>query len=137
MLDPQLLDKGLSKVLGLEYERVDRDGVVISWTVGEEHLQPWGIVHGGVYCSVNETAASIAAQNWFGDRGMVVGVNNTTDFLRQAKAGARLTATASPIHRGRSQQLWLIETHDAEGRMVARGQVRLANLPSRDAVAGD
>lgn len=129
-VDPQVLDKGLSKVLGLEYERVDPDGVVISWTVTADHLQPFDIVHGGVYCAVNETAASIAAQAWFGDRGIVVGVNNNTDFLRQATAGARLTATATPIHRGRSQQLWLIETVDADGRTVARGQVRLANLPS-------
>ncbi|UPK74920.1 PaaI family thioesterase [Nocardioidaceae bacterium SCSIO 66511] len=127
-LDPEFVDQGLSKVLGLEYERVDADGVVISWTASKDHLQPWGIVHGGVYCAVNETAASIAAQAWFGDRGIVVGVNNNTDFLRQAKEGTRLTATATPVHRGRSQQLWLIETNDDEGRLVARGQVRLANL---------
>lgn len=128
VVSPEQLDSGLSKVLGLTYERVDADGVVISWTIGEDHLQPWQIVHGGVYCSVNETAASIGAQVWFGDRGTVVGVNNNTDFLRQATTGARLTATATPIHRGRSQQLWLIETVDDEGRMIARGQVRLANL---------
>lgn len=128
-IDPQLLDKGLSKVLGLNYDRVDGDGVVVSWTIGPEHLQPWEIVHGGVYCAVNETAASIGAQSWYGERGMVVGVNNNTDFLRQAGSGARLTATATPIHQGRSQQLWLIETHDEQGRLIARGQVRLANLP--------
>ncbi|MDN5854628.1 MAG: PaaI family thioesterase, partial [Actinomycetia bacterium] len=61
-VDAQMLNRGLSKELGLEYERVDGDGVVITWTVDDRHLQPWGIVHGGVYCSVNETAASIAAQ---------------------------------------------------------------------------
>lgn len=131
-LDPETFDRGLSKVLGLSYDRLDGDGVVISWTIGEAHLQPWGIVHGGVYCSVNETAASVGAQSWYGDQGIVVGVNNNTDFLRQAKAGAHLIATATPVHRGRSQQLWLIETHDDEDRLVARGQVRLANLPKGD-----
>lgn len=129
-IDPKMLDSGLSKVLGFEYERVDGDGVVITWTIGDDHLQPWSIVHGGVYCAVNETAASIGAQIWFGDRGTVVGVNNNTDFLRQATTGARLTATGRPIHRGRTSQLWLIETHDADDRLIARGQVRLANLAS-------
>lgn len=130
-VDPEFLDRGLSRVLGLEYDRVDGDGVVISWTAGDDHLQPWGIVHGGVYCSVNETAASIGAQVWYGDRGMVVGVNNNTDFLRQATAGTRITATASPVHQGRSQQLWQIETRDSDDRLLARGQVRLANLPKQ------
>lgn len=34
----------------------------------------------------------------------------------------------TPIHRGRSAQVWLVETHDSEGRLVARGQLRVQNL---------
>lgn len=119
---------GLDSHLGFEFKKVSRDTVVLGWTVGPEHLQPFGIVHGGVYCAVNETAASVAGQVWRGDEGLVVGVNNNTDFLRQARVGAELTSTATPIHRGRRQQLWQVETVDAEGRLLARGQVRLANI---------
>ena len=64
---------------------------------------------------------------WLADDGRVVGVNNNTDFYRGVTEG-RLTSTARPIHRGRSQQVWAVETTDAEGRLVARGQVRLQNL---------
>jgi 1,4-dihydroxy-2-naphthoyl-CoA hydrolase len=39
-----------------------------------------------------------------------------------------MTATATPIHRGRSQQLWLVDVCDEQNRLVARGQVRLQNL---------
>jgi len=123
-----LPDTGLVALLGLRVEHVSADQVVISWTVDERHLQPQGVVHGGVYCAVNETAASVAGSVWFGERGRVVGVANVTDFIRQAETGATLTATASPVHRGRLQQLWSIETYDANGRLVARGQVRLQNL---------
>jgi uncharacterized protein (TIGR00369 family) len=90
--------------------------------------QPYGIVHGGVHCSVIETVASYGAALWFSD-GQVVGVSNQTDFLRAVREG-RLTATATPIHRGRLQQLWLVEIRDRTDRMVARGQVRLQNLPA-------
>ena len=31
--------------------------------------QPYGIVHGGVHCSLVESAASIGAALWFGERG--------------------------------------------------------------------
>ena len=123
-----LPNTGLVALLGLRVELVSADQAVISWTVDERHLQPHGIVHGGVYCAVNESAASVAGSVWFGVRGRVVGVANATDFIRQAEPGMTLTATASPVHRGRLQQLWSIETYDADGRLVARGQVRLQNL---------
>jgi uncharacterized protein (TIGR00369 family) len=57
----------------------------------------------------------------------VVGVSNQTDFLHATRQGL-LTATASPIHRGRLQQLWVVEIADEKGRLAARGQVRLQNI---------
>ena len=124
-----VVDQGLTKVLGLRLDEVGPDRVVMSWTVGEQHLQPYGIVHGGVYCSVVESSASIGAATWFGDRGKVVGVANHTNFLRSAREGV-LTATATPLHRGRSQQLWLVDITDDQQRTIARGEVRLQNLTS-------
>jgi 1,4-dihydroxy-2-naphthoyl-CoA hydrolase len=103
------------------------DRVVLTWDVTEVNLQPYGIVHGGAYCGAVESAASWGAALWLGERGKVVGVSNHTDFLRAATEG-RMTATATPIHRGRSQQLWLVDVLDEQQRLVARGQVRLQNL---------
>ncbi|SHF46868.1 uncharacterized domain 1-containing protein [Jatrophihabitans endophyticus] len=120
-------DRGLNDALGFTLDVAEADRVVVSWTVGPHHLQPFGLVHGGVYASAVETAASVAGAIWLGDRGQVVGVSNQTDFLRACREG-RLVATATPVHRGRSQQLWLVEITDADERLVARGQVRLQNL---------
>jgi len=125
---------GLADVLGLRFTRADADQVEIEWTVGPQHHQPYGIVHGGVYCSVVETAASVGGALWLGERGIVVGASNQTDFLRAVREGD-LRAVATPIHRGRLQQLWLVEIHDDAGRLVARGQVRLQNLPPEGAGA--
>ena len=129
-VDDLQLAPGLDKTLGFSYEEVSGDRIVVSWTVDERHLQPYGIVHGGVHCSVIESSASLGAAVWFGDRGQVVGVNNNTNFLRAARAGDRLVATATPLHRGRLQQLWQVEIADADGRQIARGEVRLQNLPT-------
>ena len=54
-------------------------------------------------------------------------MSNSTDFYKAVRGGA-LTSSALPIHRGRSQQVWVVETHDADGALVSRGQVRLQNL---------
>ena len=118
------------KHLGLEITEASGDRIVARWTAGEQHHQPYGIVHGGVHCSVVETLGSIASSIWLGENGgsgKCVGVNNSTDFFRAVREG-ELVSTGTPIHRGRSQQLWLVETHDAEGRLVSRGQLRVQNL---------
>ena len=79
---------------------VTGDRVVATWEAAAKHHQPYGIVHGGVHCSVIETLASYGAATWLGDKGQVVGVNNNTDFYRAVREGA-MTSTATPIHRGR------------------------------------
>ncbi len=121
------LTGGFVALLGLKFDEVSGDRVVIRWKVRPELHQPYGIQHGGVYCAVVETAASIGGALWLGDKGNVVGVSNQTDFLRAVRDG-ELTAVGTPIHRGRSQQLWLVEITDEGGRLVSRGQVRLQNL---------
>ncbi|MFC0506183.1 PaaI family thioesterase [Micromonospora costi] len=121
------LTGGFVKLLGLRIDEATADQVVVRWQVRPDLHQPFGIQHGGVYCSVVETAASIGASLWLAGRGTVVGVSNQTDFLRAVREG-ELTAVGTPVHRGRSQQLWQVEITDGDDRLVARGQVRLQNL---------
>lgn len=121
------LGKGFDALIGLEYLELGPDLVRATWTIKPDLHQPAGIQHGGVYCSVVESVASTAGTVWLGDRGHVVGVNNNTDFLRATREGT-LVAEAQPIHRGRTQQLWEVRITDEQGRLVSRGQVRLANI---------
>ena len=127
----QFTSAGWVKFLGLEILGASGDGMTVRWTVTEDHWQPYGIVHGGVHCTVIETVASLSGAAWFGDRGQVVGVSNQTDFLRATRDGV-LTAVSTPVHRGRLQQLWLVEIRDGDDRLVSRGQVRLQNLASAE-----
>lgn len=125
---------GFDHTLGTRYLSVTPDEVVIELDLLPHLHQPYGIVHGGVWCSMVETAASVGAGHWLHTEGReanVVGVSNHTDFLRAAREGT-VTVRATPIHRGRLQQLWLVEITDATDRLLARGQVRLQNLDSAD-----
>jgi 1,4-dihydroxy-2-naphthoyl-CoA hydrolase len=128
--DPDIVGNFVS-FLGLEITELTPDRAVATWTVGPQLHQPYGILHGGVHCSVVETLASLGAASWVAGRdpsARVVGVNNNTDFFKAVREGA-MTSTATPLHRGRSQQLWLVESYvDADGSLSARGQVRLQNL---------
>jgi uncharacterized protein (TIGR00369 family) len=119
------------ELLGMELVELSGDKVVFTCPIRPELHQPYGILHGGVYCSIVETAASVAAAVWLGDQGNVVGVSNMTNFIRATREGT-LTATATPLQRGRTQQLWQVEIVDDDGRLAAHGQVRLANISNAD-----
>lgn len=129
--DGSLPQGAFAATLGMQFDQYDGDGVTARWEAGPHLHQPYGIVHGGVHCTVVETLGSLAGALWMGERGKVVGVSNSTDFFRAVTSGW-LTSRATPLHRGRSQQVWLVETHDEDGRVVSRGQVRLQNLTTPD-----
>ncbi|MEH3128865.1 MAG: PaaI family thioesterase [Mycolicibacterium neoaurum] len=126
---PPGLGAGFDSELGLQYLEMTPDGGRARLVISDKLKQPWGIVHGGVYCAIVESLASVSGHVWLAEHGggTVVGVNNNTDFLRAIKSGT-VTAESTPIHRGRRQQLWLITITDEEDRTVARGQVRLQNI---------
>lgn len=102
--------------------------------ITENHQQPYGMVHGGVYCTLAETLASTGAAIWAVEQGFAgaVGVANKTDFLR-ATTGGVLIGEATPIHRGRTQQLWQVNiTREEDGKLAAQSQVRLHNVNNTD-----
>jgi uncharacterized protein (TIGR00369 family) len=96
--------------------------------LGPDHHTPWGVIHGGVYTTAIESVASVGASLAVIDRGQfAVGLNNNTDFLRPL-TGGQVRVTAEAIHQGRSQQLWQVTITRPDGKLVARGQVRLQNV---------
>jgi 1,4-dihydroxy-2-naphthoyl-CoA hydrolase len=118
------------RVAGLRLEEIGGSRVRGSIDLGEHHHTPWGVVHGGVYTAAVETAASAGASAAVEERDQfAVGVSNSTDFLRPMKEGW-VDVAAEPIMQGRIQQLWqVIITRSDDGKEVARGQVRLQNIP--------
>ncbi|MHB2022515.1 MAG: PaaI family thioesterase [Mycobacteriales bacterium] len=119
------LDGGFMRLLGASVTEASGELVVIQLPVSEALLQTFGIVHGGVYCALSESAASIGGALWLTDGRTCAGVANHTNFLHAVRSGL-LVAQATPIHRGRTSQLWNVRIHT--DREVARSEVRLANL---------
>ena len=121
----------IGEAIELAIDEISGDRVAVRWMAHFSVHQPAGILHGGVHSWVVETLASVGAGAWLGERGTVVGVSNQTDFYRAVRGG-HLSSVGTPVHRGGSQQVWMVETRDDQDRLVARGQVRLANLTPRD-----
>ena len=138
-LDPEDMPSGgFVALIGLELHDLGPDRVTASLEAGPQHHQPTGLVHGGVYSTIVESLASLGGWMAVRDRGLgVVGVHNATDFLRAHREG-RLEAEAHPVYVGRTQQLWeVVITRAADDKVVARGQVRLQNIPAYGPAQGD
>ena len=123
-------DAGLFHLLGGELDELTSSRVVVTMPADDRHHQPFGLVHGGIYCVIVETAASVGASLYAVEQGHMaaVGVSNSTDFLRSHREGL-MRAVATPIHQGRTQQLWTVSvTRDEDGKELASGRVRLQNL---------
>jgi uncharacterized protein (TIGR00369 family) len=118
------------RVAGLRFDEIGGERVRGSIELSERHHTPWGVVHGGVYTTAIESAASVGASAAVEEREQfAVGVSNSTDFLRPVKEG-RVDVVAEPIMQGKIQQLWqVVITRSEDGKEVARGQVRLQNVP--------
>jgi uncharacterized protein (TIGR00369 family) len=120
----------LMALLDIRLDVVEPTRVTGTVAADARHHQPWGVVHGGLYTSAIETFATIGAYEAVKDSGQrAVGVNNVCDFVRPHENG-RLNVVATAIHQGRGQQLWQVEMRRPDDdKLIARGQVRLQNIP--------
>jgi 1,4-dihydroxy-2-naphthoyl-CoA hydrolase len=134
----QEMPEGWLHAMGITITRATQDEVRAELTVGQEHLQGYGIVHGGVHCGLIETLASIGAALFALPSGQsVVGLENTTSFVRAVRAGAKLHAVSTPITRGRRTQVWEARVLDEDERIVAIGRVRLLCIETDQPLAGE
>ncbi len=127
---------GFNTLIGLRITSAKLDEVCAEVAVRPEILQPYGLVHGGIYSTMIETLASIgAAINAMPKGQTTVGLENSTSFIRGTRAGT-LHGKAVPLTRGRRTHVWQVTITDDENRVVATGRVRMICLEKGSAIAG-
>ena len=114
--------------LGIEFVEVGDDFLVARVPVNRQPCQPYGLLHGGVSVVLAETLGSIGAAFCVPEGTRVVGLDVNANHLRGVSQGW-VTATARPVHIGRSTQVWQIELRDDQGRMVCIARLTMTVLP--------
>ena len=117
---------GFADEIGVEWLELDPDGAKARIAVEPRHLQPYGIVHGGVHSSLAESLTSAATYEAVKDEGKVaMGQASDTSFLRPIREG-HVNALAVARHRGGSTWIWDVEITDDEGRLCALSRMTIA-----------
>lgn len=120
---------GLDATLGIVFDEASAERVAGRLPVTAALLQPAGLVHGGVYAALAESAASLGTFRAVGDGGEVpLGMSNSTSFLRPVASGT-IAVTARPRHRGRTTWVWDVEMTDEDGALCAVSRVTVAVRP--------
>ncbi len=118
----------LMQTLGIELVGATPERVVATMPVTPAHHQPFGILHGGASVALAETVASYGSTVSIDlSRQRAVGLEINANHLRAVSEGV-LTAVGTPIHKGRSTQLWGVEIRDEQGRLVCVSRCTLALL---------
>lgn len=125
---PFALEQGFDALYGLVIDTYDTDAGLMTGHVDvtADHLQPAGLVHGGVFASIAESMTSLGT--WVvvqGDGKSAQGLSNQTSFLRPILEGT-IHATCRVRHRGRTTWVWEVEIADDQERLCALVRMTIA-----------
>lgn len=121
----------MATALGIEIKELTPERVVATMPVDDRTRQPFGILHGGASVALAETVASLGGtMNVDLDANNVVGVEINANHIR-AKRDGIVTGTATPIHLGRTTQVWEVRIVDEQGRPVCVSRCTLAVVPKQ------
>jgi len=132
MAEMEIIPEGFASEIGVEWLDLDPDNARARIKIEQRHLQPFGIVHGGVYASLAESLCSVATYvAVHEDDKMAIGMANSTTFLRPISSG-HVNAVARTRQRGRTTWVWDVELTDDEDRVCALVRMTVAVRPRRD-----
>jgi len=124
---PVLPNEHFDALYGLEITEASGERVEARIPVTAHLLQPFGIVHGGVHCSIAESVASVGT--WLGVREegkIAMGLSNQTSFFRPVQEGDVILAEGVPIHCGSTTWVWDVTLKDGSGRTCASSRMTIA-----------
>ena len=120
----------LGDTLGIRVTEAGPDRCVATMPVEPRHHQPLGYLHGGATVALAETVASVGAYLAAPEGHTAFGQAINANHLRSVQSGT-LTAVATPVHVGRTSQVWGVEVRDEGGRLVCVSRCTLAVVPIR------
>ena len=118
-------------LLGIRITAVTEAGIEAEMPVDERHVQPYGLLHGGVSVVLSETLGSVAAIHASPEGCSVVGLEVNANHLASVPKGSRVTAQCRPLHVGRSTQVWQTEIFRADGKLACVSRLTAAVLAAK------
>lgn len=126
-----ILPNTMAEFLGMEWVAIGPDYLRLRMPVTGKTRQPYGLLHGGASCALAETVGSIGSALVIDQSSFIcVGLEINANHLRSTTSGF-VTATAKPVHLGRSTHVWDIRIEDEGQRLVCISRLTVAILAKK------
>jgi uncharacterized protein (TIGR00369 family) len=109
----------LARHLGIEIVEAEQKRVVARLTVTEAICTSGGILHGGAYMALADTAGAIGASLNLPEGANTTTIESKTNFLGSAPIGVVVTAESTPVHVGRRSSVWQTRVTNPTGKLLA------------------
>ncbi|AVV47185.1 PaaI family thioesterase [Streptomyces sp. ID05-04B] len=110
----------VAAALGFTLEEAEHGRAVFMLVPGEEHYNPIGSVHGGVFATLLDSAAGCAVQSVLPQGTGYTSLDLTLKFLRPVTVDTgKIRAIGTVLHSGRRTALAQAELRDSEDRLLA------------------
>ncbi len=118
----------LDKTLGIRYLELSKDKVVAELEVTPKVHQPFGFLHGGASVALAESVASVGGFLNCPPGYAAFGLEINANHLRRKREGT-LRAVGTPLHLGRTTQVWEVRIYDEGEKLVSVSRCTLAVVP--------
>ena len=108
-----------AELLGIEFVSVSPDRIVAEMTVREDLCTRPAVLHGGAIMAFADTLGATGTILNLKEGAGTTTIESKTNFIAPAPVGTRVTAEATPLHRGRRTMIWQTRVTTSEGRLVA------------------
>ena len=116
----QAMKMPFAELKGVTFVEADKDRVVARMLVRADLCTLYKTIHGGaVMAFADSVGAAATVINLPEDAKGTTTIESKTNFIGGAKEGSTITATATPVHRGRRTQVWQTRLETEDGKLVA------------------
>jgi uncharacterized protein (TIGR00369 family) len=109
----------LPDLLGIDLAEVTPDKVVATLVVRPDLCTAGGVLHGGSIMAFADTLGAIGTIANLPQGATTATIESKTNFLAGAPSGTSVRGEATPVHKGRTTQVWQTRITGADGRLVA------------------
>jgi uncharacterized protein (TIGR00369 family) len=106
-------------LLGVEFVAAAPERIVAELTVRDELCTRPAVLHGGAIMALADTLGGVGTMLNLPEGAGTTTIESKTNFIAAAPVGTRVTAEATPLHRGRRTMVWQTRITGPEGRLIA------------------